>query len=186
MVAHVDKVGADMAQLNVTVEEHILTAVDRLASDRQMSRPALVRALLDEALAADLVGRPLFAQTAMARRRGGGGRQERTDSPASSGGVHRRAQRSGAPGPAQRAGLHPVAAGLQGRGAPRHPGAEAETAAHKRRGDDRRAATGGAKGPASRAGRSVSDRTGFADEMAEPARYALRRLARIHRQRMNA
>ncbi len=81
MVAHVDKVGADMAQLNVTVEEHILTAVDRLASDRQMSRPALVRALLDEALAADLVGRPLFAQTAMARRRGGGGRQERTDSP---------------------------------------------------------------------------------------------------------
>lgn len=62
MVAHVGRVGADMAQLNVTVEEHVLTAVDRLASDRQMSRPALVRALLDEALAADLVGRPLFAQ----------------------------------------------------------------------------------------------------------------------------
>jgi hypothetical protein len=62
MLAYVDKAGADMAQLNVTVEEHILTAVDRLASDRQMSRPALVRALLDEALAADLVGRPLFAQ----------------------------------------------------------------------------------------------------------------------------
>ena len=49
-----------MAQLNVTVDEHVLTSVDRLASDRQMSRPALVRALLDEALAADLVGRPLF------------------------------------------------------------------------------------------------------------------------------
>lgn len=62
MVAHVGKAGADMAQLNVTVEEHVLTAVDRLASDRQMSRPALVRALLDEALAADLIGRPLFAQ----------------------------------------------------------------------------------------------------------------------------
>lgn len=62
MFAYVGKAGADMAQLNVTVEEHILTAVDRLASDRQMSRPALVRALLDEALAADLVGRPLFAQ----------------------------------------------------------------------------------------------------------------------------
>lgn len=62
MFAYVDEATADMAQLNVTVEEHILTAVDRLASDRQMSRPALVRALLDEALAADLVGRPLFAQ----------------------------------------------------------------------------------------------------------------------------
>lgn len=56
----------------------------------------------------------------MARRRGGGGRQERTDSPASGGGVHRRAQQRGAPGAAQRAGLHPVAAGLQGRDAPRH------------------------------------------------------------------
>lgn len=59
-MAHVGRVGADMAQLNVTVDEHVLTAVDRLASDRQMSRPALVRALLDEALAADLMGRPLF------------------------------------------------------------------------------------------------------------------------------
>lgn len=62
MFAYVGQASADMAQLNVTVEEHVLTAVDRLASDRQMSRPALVRALLDEALAADLVGRPLFAQ----------------------------------------------------------------------------------------------------------------------------
>lgn len=61
MFANVGEATADMAQLNVTVEEHILTAVDRLASDRQMSRPALVRALLDEALAADAVGRPLFA-----------------------------------------------------------------------------------------------------------------------------
>ena len=60
MLAYVGRVGADMAQLNVTVDEHVLTSVDRLASDRQMSRPALVRALLDEALAADLVGRPLF------------------------------------------------------------------------------------------------------------------------------
>ena len=59
-MAHVGRVGAEMAQLNVTVDEHVLTSVDRLASDRQMSRPALVRALLDEALAADLVGRPLF------------------------------------------------------------------------------------------------------------------------------
>ena len=107
----------------------------------------------------------------MARRRGGGGRQERTDSPAAGGGVHRRAQQRGAPGAAQRAGLHPVAAGLQGRDAPRHPGAEADAAAHPKRGDDRRAATGGLTGPASKAGHRVSDRTGFADETAEPARW---------------
>jgi len=106
----------------------------------------------------------------MARRRGGGGRQERTDSPASSGGVHRRAQQRGAPGPAQRAGLHPVAAGLQGRDAPRHPGAEPDAAAHKLRGDNRRAAIGGPTGPARLAGPRVSDRTGSADETAPPAR----------------
>jgi hypothetical protein len=106
----------------------------------------------------------------MARRRGGGGRQERTDSPASGGGVHRRAQQRGAPGPAQRAGLHPVAAGLQGRDAPRHPGAEAKAAAHPKRGDNWREATGGPTGPASKAGPSVSDRTGHADETAQPAR----------------
>jgi len=76
----------------------------------------------------------------MARRRGGGGRQERTKSPASGGGVHRRAQQRGAPGAAQRAGLHPVVAGLQGRDAPRHPGAEADAAAQPKRGDNRRAA----------------------------------------------
>ncbi len=107
----------------------------------------------------------------MARRRGGGGRQERTKSPASSGGVHPvGAQRSGAPGPAQRAGLHPVAAGLQGRDAPRHPGAEADTAAHPKRGDNRRAAESGPTGPGNKAGPSVSDRTGHADETASPAR----------------
>ncbi|MET3473711.1 hypothetical protein ABIC78_004266 [Novosphingobium sp. 1529] len=94
----------------------------------------------------------------MARRRGGGGRQERTKSPASGGGVHRRAQRSGAPGAAQRAGLHPVAAGLQGRDAPRHPGAEANAAAHPKRGDNRRAATGGPTGAASK-GRAKCQRS---------------------------
>jgi hypothetical protein len=106
----------------------------------------------------------------MARRRGGGGRQERTKSPASGGGVHRRAQQRGAPGPAQRAGLHPVAAGLQGRDAPRHPGAEADTAAHPKRGDNRRGAKGGPTGPARPAGLRVSDHTGSADETAPPAR----------------
>jgi len=106
----------------------------------------------------------------MARRRGGGGRQERTDSPAVSGGVHRRAQQRGAPGAAQRAGLHPVAAGLQGRDAPRHLGAEADAAAHKMRGDNRRGATGGPTGAASKAGPGVSDRTGYADKTAPPAR----------------
>jgi hypothetical protein len=106
----------------------------------------------------------------MARRRGGGGRQERTKSPASGGGVHRRAQQRGAPGAAQRAGLHPDAAGLQGRDAPRHPGAEADAAAQPKCGDNRRAAKGGPTGPASRAGPSVSDRTDTADETAAPAR----------------
>jgi len=106
----------------------------------------------------------------MARRRGGGGRQERTDSPASGGGVHRRAQQRGAPGAAQRAGLYPVAAGLQGRDAPRHRGAEAEAAAHPKRGDNRRGDRGGSTGAASMAGPSVSDRTGHADETAPPAR----------------
>jgi len=113
----------------------------------------------------------------MARRRGGGGRQERTKSPAAGGGVHPAgAQRSGAPGSAQRAGLHPVAAGLQGRDAPRHLGAEADTAAQPKRGDNRRGATGGPTGPAKLAGPSVSDRTGSADETAAPARHALRKL----------
>jgi len=106
----------------------------------------------------------------MARRRGGGGRQERTDSPASGGGVHRRAQQRGAPGPAQRAGLHPVAAGLQGRDAPRHLGAEPDAAAHPKRGDNWRGATGGPTGPASWTGPRVSDRTGHADETAQLAR----------------
>jgi len=107
----------------------------------------------------------------MARRRGGGGRQERTKSPASGGGVHPAgAQQRGAPGAAQRAGLHPVAAGLQGRDAPRHPGAEADAAAHPKRGDDRRGAEGGPTGPAKLAGPHVSDPTGSADETAAPAR----------------
>ncbi len=77
--------------------------------------------------------------------------------------MHRRAQQRGAPGAAQRAGLHPVAAGLQGRDAPRHRGAEANTAAHPKRGDIRREATGGPTGPASKAGPSVSDRVGHAN-----------------------
>jgi len=107
----------------------------------------------------------------MARRRGGGGRQERTNSPASGGGVHPPgAQQRGAPGAAQRAGLHPVAAGLQGRDAPRHSGAEADAAAHPKRGDNWRGAKSGPTGPASKAGPRVSDRTGSADETAAPAR----------------
>jgi hypothetical protein len=107
----------------------------------------------------------------MARRRGGGGRQERTDSPASGGGVHPAgAQQRGAPGAAQRAGLHPVGAGLQGRDAPRHRGAEADAAAHPKRGDNWRGATGGPTGPASWTGPRVSDRTGHADETAQLAR----------------
>jgi hypothetical protein len=61
MVAHVDKVGADMAQLNVTVEEHILTAGSACLGSADVAARAGAGAA-DEALAADLVGRPLFAQ----------------------------------------------------------------------------------------------------------------------------
>ena len=107
----------------------------------------------------------------MARRRGGGGRQERTDSPASSGGVHPKERNIVEhPDPRSGPGCTPSQRGYRAVTPPVTYGAEADAAAHPKRGDNRREATGGPTGPARTVGPGVSDRTGYADETAQPAR----------------
>ena len=107
----------------------------------------------------------------MSRRRGGGGRQERTDSPASSGGVHPKERNIVEhPDPRSGPGCTPSQRGYRAVTPPVTYGAEADAAAHPKRGDNWRGAEGGPTGPVSMAGPCVSDRTGYADETEESAR----------------